>query len=504
MRQMKNNVNKNLIESVKSKVGADDPTLYSKCKNNVEADDSVRPLLKRNTQRGITLVALVITIIVLLILAVVTITIITNSGLITKTSDATTQHTIASEKEAIQTGYAQYQIELSQKGTAELKVKGTKVDSNKEGWNVIFEKTNNSYQINQNGEIIVLWKDNENGTFTKGDVTVKIGDYVNYDATKDKNGNEITGEKATYTSYSANNASASKNEGRSSGWYKSNQVFNLNSYTSGWRILGIENGDLRIISEDIIEPDSGGYESETDKYYYLYGQKGYTDGPLELNAISSMYGQGKGVKTAKSITVEDINKITGYNPITTGNGKPYGVGSIYEYGNKVTYYWDGTDKPYWEGINKKQGKLTNTHKAFWWHDGDSWKKIINPMSDISANKEKITEITNTFYRYYPTTLTERNNGVIKGIKQDSAEWKLLFKNTQSGKKYWLASSYMKSDTNYIGNGVYYISNMQVTGYGLFYSGGFADVPVYNGIRPVLTLKSDIQLSGNSTDGWTIE
>ena len=59
-------------------------------KNNsyVGADDSVRPIPKRNTQKGITLVALVITIIVLLILAVVSIKIVFDGGLITKTSDA--------------------------------------------------------------------------------------------------------------------------------------------------------------------------------------------------------------------------------------------------------------------------------------------------------------------------------------------------------------------------------------------------------------------------------
>ena len=70
-------------------VGIDDATEYAESiKNNVGADDSVRPILKRNTQKGITLVALVITIIVLLILAVVSIKIVFDGGLITKTSDA--------------------------------------------------------------------------------------------------------------------------------------------------------------------------------------------------------------------------------------------------------------------------------------------------------------------------------------------------------------------------------------------------------------------------------
>ena len=60
----------------------------------------------KNTQKGITLVALLITIIVLLILAMVSIKIVVDGGLITKASKATDTHTIGAEKEAITTGYA--------------------------------------------------------------------------------------------------------------------------------------------------------------------------------------------------------------------------------------------------------------------------------------------------------------------------------------------------------------------------------------------------------------
>ena len=62
----------------------------------------------KNTQKGITLVALVITIIVLLILAMVSIRIVMDGGLISKAKDATAQHTIGAEKEAITTGYGAY------------------------------------------------------------------------------------------------------------------------------------------------------------------------------------------------------------------------------------------------------------------------------------------------------------------------------------------------------------------------------------------------------------
>lgn len=127
----------------------------NKC-NYVGVNDSVRPILKRNTQKGITLVALVITIIVLLILAGVSIKIAFDGGLITKSSDATKQHTFKSQEEAITTAYAAYQMELAQKGgTAELELEGASTELTSEGWKITFPGAteNIAYTINSKGEI---------------------------------------------------------------------------------------------------------------------------------------------------------------------------------------------------------------------------------------------------------------------------------------------------------------------------------------------------------------
>ena len=122
--------------------------------NTVGADDPVRPLLKRNTQRGITLVALVITIIVLLILAMVSIKIAIDGGLITKASKATDTHTIGAEKEAIAIGYSEYQIDLANNKPESLTVKDATTEKNSEGWKVTFSATTgNVYTINNKGEI---------------------------------------------------------------------------------------------------------------------------------------------------------------------------------------------------------------------------------------------------------------------------------------------------------------------------------------------------------------
>ena len=109
---------------------------------------------KLEKQKGITLVALVITIIVLLILAMVSIKIAIDGGLITKASKATDTHAIGAEEEAITTGYASYQIDLANNKPASLTVKDAKTEPTSEGWKVTFyATTGNVYTINNKGEI---------------------------------------------------------------------------------------------------------------------------------------------------------------------------------------------------------------------------------------------------------------------------------------------------------------------------------------------------------------
>lgn len=62
--------------------------------------------------KGITLIALVITIILLLILAVVSIQIVTDQGIIKHAEKAGITYTEAQERELIGVGYANYQTEL--------------------------------------------------------------------------------------------------------------------------------------------------------------------------------------------------------------------------------------------------------------------------------------------------------------------------------------------------------------------------------------------------------
>ena len=73
--------------------------------NNVGADDSVCP---RN--KGITLIALIITMLILLILVTVSISILSNTGIIEKVKQATIENKIAEIQEKIQLEYAEEKI----------------------------------------------------------------------------------------------------------------------------------------------------------------------------------------------------------------------------------------------------------------------------------------------------------------------------------------------------------------------------------------------------------
>lgn len=102
--------------------------------------------------KGITLIALIITIIILLILAMVSIKLIWDGGIITHAQTATSKYTIEQEKELIGLGYSNYKMAKINDNSASLTVEGAQVDGTGP-WTIIFNETGNRYNLNENGEI---------------------------------------------------------------------------------------------------------------------------------------------------------------------------------------------------------------------------------------------------------------------------------------------------------------------------------------------------------------
>ena len=356
--------------------------------------------LKR--QKGITLIALVITIVVLLILAGVSIsTIFSDNGIIKKATEAQNKMDQAIENEL------------------------TEINA-LNNW------------LEENGGI-----KNETGDLEKGTVKAEIvaGDY-----TWTQSKTQVTGTHKT------TGATVTREVGENYDY-----DCGVSSYTGGWKILGAENGKLLIMSEKNIGT------------LKLSGKEGYNTGVTQLDNMCKPYGTN-----ARSIKVEDINRVTGYDPNKTGDGKKFHQGQMDEYGNKVTYTSSGST-----GTNGQKYNGSLSGNKYEHPDG----RVIGQNGVTS-----ITE-TSTSYVYYPDTLTTSDSGTILGIAKTTPAYKLLFRNAEdtSNCSYWLASSCVSANTNYSNfNMCRVYTSGYVSRYDLWYSSGSASSNSY-GVRAVVSL-----------------
>ena len=147
---------------------------------------------------------------------------------------------------------------------------------------------------------------------------------------------------------------------------------------------------------------------------------------------------------ARSIKIEDINRVTGYDPNNTGDGKKYNVGDWLEYGSKVTYTANKATNS--NGLTYERSFLKQEHL-----DG----RIIG-----SNGVTSIIE-TSTYYHYYPNTLTSSKTGTTKGIETTGKAYEMIFgtyinTNNGTGNKYWIASSYVYANAMNFDFGVRYV------------------------------------------------
>ena len=456
---------------------------------------------KGKKEKGITLIALVITIIVLLILAGVTIATLTgDNGILGKAKTAKTTNDEEKAKEQIKIavmGSYGKDGELNYDDlTKNLGQIGIKDLPNEASYPLEVTLDGVSATIEANGEVNFT----TSGGYTQtGDTitspdgkTMKVGDYVDYDPTLGANASDLT-----YSSPSSKTGA------------DSNQDFNVATYKSagyGWRVLGVKNGKIRLISEEFI--GSGTYADSSRTRYTLTGQKGYINGIEELNKISGIFGHGKGAEKATSITVEDINEITGYNPETA----KYGKGNFWEYGNKVTY-------------TRGSGTALSSSAT----NGQTWsgtQSTFNYYDKASKTFKALTsgniQITSTSYNYNPTTLNSEQakptqgvdeNGVYNTVYQmlfgkytiDNNSYSRSFTGTGTQPNYWLASDCACADNDYVNWGLRYVYNGgDVYGGSLYHSSG-NEIGYSRGVRAVVSLKSDISLEWNDTAGeWKIK
>lgn len=290
---------------------------------------------------------------------------------------------------------------------------------------------------------------------------VKVRDYVDYNPTiASKDGTKVEESKLSYTS-PIGTASEHGNG-------KTEQTFKATADTK-WRVLSIKNGTVELISENVIKT------FDTNSEFVLRGARGYLYAEQELNEACKIFGYGYGADTtkggnytvggpldtlvtgkiegtgARSITVEDINKIAG----------------VYEENGQMKYS-DGTI------INSNYGDTTKPTENIKFPTID-----INKGDNITGISKlaQLKNVKNTEYSYTKD----------KMANQDISE--ILF-----GNNYWLASrsintestydfcvSYVYGQNGYIGNaGVCYDLN-----------GNFIERDLSGTIRPIVTLKKNV-------------
>ena len=245
---------------------------------------------KTNTHRkmgakGITLIALIVTIIVMLILVAVTISVALNGGLIGKAQEA-------------KAGTQEAQIQERDLLTGRIKIGDTWYDS--------LDKYLEGKPSDNQGSETSSWEQDEDGniTFNGEDSGIKIGDYVEY--TPDSGTYESTKLAKEYTGTDSNSS-------------------NLTTEDLNWRILGVDNNGCLILISEL----------PTTKKVYFKEAVAYNNGVYILNDIcAKLYGNSKLGATARSLTIEDVE--AGFNDAGISTRNEYADGGV-RYGETKKY-----------------------------------------------------------------------------------------------------------------------------------------------------------------------
>ena len=391
----------------------------------------------RKEEKGITLVALIITIVVMLILVAVSVNVIVNSDLIghaEKTGNAYS-NAVAKEEE--------YHPTIGNWKTMDDYMKNAGIVEEKHNWQYTDETR---AAINCKCD---LCKNHENGDSSNG-LTLQIGQEISYIA---KGGKITASEDTKYASIKtmtdgglliAENEetkpySTSAVSGTESGTGEDQTI--IQTTTPKWVVFGFEDRNKNGTNETLLLTTK-----PSDQAVKLKGAEGYNNCIEILNRVCrELYGED-----ARSITIEDVNRATGYDaPATYRVSSSNSWSYIIEYN---TQYKDGKfcTPAHPEGIQDGGAELGNYEV-----NGYEYNGIFVP--------EKIENIV-----FGPT----------------------------NGNYYWLASCGVgEGDGAYFGFGLGNVNYGSVRScYSLFYSNGSSDEAGLS-VRALVSLTSEIPATG---------
>ena len=347
--------------------------------------------------KGITLVALVITIIILLILATISIQSLTNTGLFEKAKEARDKTDNATENQAKILN--EYEDELNKyvSGTTQTQKLADKV---------------------------------------------KVGDYVSY--TPDELSNEsLTTLKTNLNTYSGNSSSTV------------NAAIKRDDLK--WRVLDVQNGQVRLISE-----------TPTTSKIQLYGYNGYNNAvKLIDNACSTLYTNTKLASKVQNLKIEDITKYMKTQP--TEDTTPYSPTDI------------------------KYPKILETEENQTVVNSTTNNKLGGSSQDgfVTGND---TSATSTLKKTYWDQSMNNTDSFT-----DSKYYELFINNGTNYPTYWMSSRCVLADSTGANFYVRSVFSGGVNAGNLCHSGGGGEYSRAYAFRPVITLNSNVQVtSGNGS------
>lgn len=255
---------------------------------------------------------------------------------------------------------------------------------------------------------------------------------------------------------------------------------------------------MLVLSEDYVKSCS------------IAGIDGYLEAVDKLNTICADYGKGEGAVSARSITIEDIDTITGFNP-----QNPSFEWTISEetYGNELTITWFGVSGNVgaWKIIGsicpEEEQQFGPVSSTYW--DGSKWRTL-------QEGEEAMVKIKNSFYSYKIMDVTEELQGQAVKMDKQAQPYKMIFTCSHSEKEeernnfmdYYLANSYeqlgflssMGENIMYGVRGVY--EGSLVRNYLTFNN---LERGYDAGVRAIVTLSPDVKVEdlGNKKNDCTI-
>ena len=469
--------------------------MKEKIKKNKERGIITMGKQRLRKNKGITLIALVITIIVLLILAGVSIAMLTGeNGILNQAQNAKKQTDIASEKEAVSLAYTTAYAKNNGEGKVTYSQMQDALDDNgtnaeASGNIIVYFPDSERYYTVKDGVVegpfeekpetelsaVEMFENGQNcdkqdGTCTN-ETHLHIGDYVNYEE-------PTSGEPCVI--------------GPSQTGVENYQVYSLENNDLNWRILGIEeeNGEkrLKLVADSPVkrlgvrETEKGETITEdVGPYFDIYGAEAYLYAPDAMDTVSQIFKNDDAYE-ARSMNINDINQALGK---TTDE----------QIKEKNFLTMQGAIQ-YKESYGPFEGQWTP----------EDWLKQNRPTSTVSG------EVNAYAYLIDNGSLPSEFSGIATTVENERLR-SMLFDNVEpeTGKVYWLASRgvHAVSDDSYARFG----PGIVVTGDGLtiagvgnrtFNSNGYEyDFSDDAAVRPVVILNSDVLIEKieDQPDSW---